>query len=145
MELDLFRDSVIDPDKETNGVWKPLQRGVEVKIARVNSPEYRRVLRRKVKPLRATLDMDDDTAAEVSDELMQEVYAKTILKDLRVGENVTLKIDGEKYVNGSFNYAMALKLLKNQLFRDKIKALAEDDASFLLYGDEAAGKDSAQP
>lgn len=145
MEIDLFKSTVIDPKAEIDGVWKLLQRGVEAKIARVNNPDYRRVLRRKVKPLRASLDQDDDVAMEISDELMQEVYAKTIFKDLRVAEGVSLKIDGVAYENGKFTEALALKLLKNEILRNKIKALAEDENSFLLFGDESAGKDSATP
>lgn len=146
--MDLFKDNVIDPTKEVEGVWKLYARGVEVLVARINNPNYRRVLRRKVKAVRASLDQDDDVAMELSDELMQEVYAKTILKDLRIspvdGKLPEIKIDGEAYENGKFTEGLALKLLKNERFRNKIKGFAEDEASYLLFSEEEMGKDSAR-
>jgi hypothetical protein len=141
-EIDLFNDNVIDTNKETDGVWFPIGRGVFAKIARVQNPNFRRVLRRKYKAVRASLEQDDDTAHDLSDELMQEVYAQTIFKDLKVDEGTVVKIDGEVYVNGTFNQTLAAKLLKNELFRNKIKGYAEDQNAFLMFTEEKMGNDS---
>lgn len=143
--MDLFQDNVIDDAKETEGVWFPLARGVKVRVARIQNPNFRRVLRRKYKAVRASLEQDDDTAAELSDELMQEVYAQTILKDLKVEDGAVVNIDGVPYANGTFDQKIALKLLSNELFRNKIKAYAEDQNEFLLFTEDKLGKDSDQP
>ena len=37
--------------------------------------------------------------------------------------------------------ALALKLLSNEPFRNKVKGYAEDQNAFLMFGDESAGKD----
>jgi hypothetical protein len=145
--VDLFKDNVIDEKKEVEGVWCLLARGVFVKVARAQNPNFRRVLRRKYKAVRASLEQDDDTAHDLSDELMQEVYAQTILKDLKVeevdGKLPEVKIDGVVYKNGTFDQAMAAKLLKNENFRNKIKGYAEDQNNFLMFAEEQLGKDSA--
>lgn len=143
--MDLFKDNVIDEAKESEGVWFPIARGVEVRVARIQNPNFRRVLRRKYKAVRASLEQDDDTAADLSDELMQEVYAQTILKDLRVAEGAEVKIDGVPYENNTFDQQKALKLLSNELFRNKIKAYAEDQNEFLMFVEDKLGKDSAPP
>ena len=144
---DLFQDNLIDPKKEVDGVVRAIGRGISVRVARMNNPEFRSLLRRKYKGVRGVLEQDDDTAVEVSDELMQEVYAHTILKDIIVSEEVdadknpkyVVKIDGEEYKNGTYTPQLGMKLLKLEPFRNKIKAIAEDQAAFLLFGDGAAG------
>lgn len=145
--MDLFKDNVIDEKKEVEGVWFPIARGVYAKVARAQNPNFRRVLRRKYKAVRASLEQDDDTAHDLSDELMQEVYAQTIFKDLKVeevdGKMPEVKIDGVVFVNGSFDQTMAAKLLKNENFRNKIKTYAEEQNNFLMFTEEKLGKDSA--
>jgi hypothetical protein len=144
--VDLFKDNVIDEKKEVEGVWFPIARGVMVKVARAQNPNFRRVLRRKYKAVRASLEQDDDTAHDLSDELMQEVYAQTVLKDMKLeevnGKLPEVKIDGVPYQNGTFDQTMAAKLLKNELFRNKIKGYAEDQNAFLMFTEDNLGKDS---
>lgn len=145
--VDLFQDNLVDPKKEVEGVVRAIGRGVSVRVARVNNPTYRSLLRRKYKGVRGVLEQDDDAAMEISDELMQEVYAHTILKDIIVSDEkdesgeakYVVKIDGEVYSNGLYTPQLGMKLLKLEPFRNKIKAIAEDQQAFLLFGDGAAG------
>lgn len=146
--IDLYNDNLIDPKKEIEGVIRKISSGVSVRVARANNPEYRRLLRRKYKGSRGVLEQDDDTAMELSDELMQEVYAHTVLKDIIVSDEMdadgvtpkyVVTIDGEAYRNGDYDPQIGLKILKNEPFRNKIKSIAEDQAAFMLFGDETAG------
>lgn len=147
LNVDLFQDNLVDPKKEVEGVVRAIGRGISVRVARAGNPNYRSLLRRKYKGVRGILEQDDDTAVEVSDELMQEVYAHTILKDIIVSDEkgedgepkYVVTIDKEPYTNGSYTPALGMKLLKLEAFRNKIKAIAEDQQAFLLFGDGAAG------
>lgn len=142
--MDLLQDFALDPSKVENGVWCPISRGVEVLVARINNKEYRRAIRAKIKANRAELDQDDDVAAELSDELTIEVYAHTILKDIRVSDPTkvpggNLTIEGKPFEK--YSPALGKKLLSQDLFREKVRKFAEDEERFRLKSEEATVKE----
>lgn len=142
--MDLLNDFALDPAKVENGVWCPIARGVEALICRVNNKEFRRATRAKVKANKAELDQDDDVSAELSDELMIEVYANTILKDIRVSDpskvpGGELKINGQPFTK--YTPKLGKELLAQDLFREKVRKFAEDEDRFRLKGEESTVND----
>lgn len=142
--MDLLKDFALDPKKVEEGVWCPIGRGVEALICRINNKEFRRATRAKIKANKAELDQDDDVSAELSDELMIEVYANTILKDIRVSDpskipGGVLTIEGKPFEK--YTPKLGIKLLSQDLFREKVRKFAEDEERFRLKGEEATVND----
>lgn len=108
---------------ENEGVWCPFPQGAEALVARVGNEKYRSLLRKKWKASRAVLEQEDDFAANMSEDLMIEVYAETILLDLR-----GFALNGKPL--GSYTPELGRKLLHQRAFRERIKAYAEDEANF---------------
>lgn len=122
-----------DPKLEEEGVWRPLGNGAEALVARVGNKKFRSMIRRKLKANRVIIEQEDDLADEVSEEVMIEVYAHTILLDLK-----GVSIDGkplEKYTP-----AIGVKLLSMRDFRERIKAYADDAEAYRVKRDEEVGK-----
>lgn len=114
-----------DPKKEIEGVWRPFTDGSRLKIARIGNPAYRSLLRRKVKSNRAVLDNEDDLADKVSDKVLGEVMAETILLDW---EGVTINGESVPYTK-----ELGRTLLcdpENRDFREKVKSYAEDAEAY---------------
>lgn len=126
-----------DPQLELNGVWRPFTDGSELLIARIGNPAYRSLLRRKVKANRAVLDNEDDLADKVSDKVLGEVMAETVLLGWR---GVT--------VNGAevpYTKELGAQLLtdpSNRDFREKVKAYAEDAEAYRKRVEDNAVKNS---
>lgn len=122
-----------DPKLEEEGVWRPLGSGAEALVARIGNKKYRSMIRRKLKANRVILEQEDDLAEEIGEEVMNEVYAHTILLDLK-----NVSIDGkplEKYTP-----AIGIRLLAMRDFRERIKAYAEDAEAYRTKRDEEVGK-----
>lgn len=76
-----FEDLKTDPVKEQDGVWFDFGRSARVKIARMGNPKYRAYLRRLAKANKAALEADDEHSAELSEKLMEQAMAATIVLD----------------------------------------------------------------
>lgn len=123
-----------DPKAEVEGVWCPLGNGARIKVARVNNDQYTKELRRKFKSNKAVLEQDDDFANEKSEEIMIEVFAKTILKDV---EGIT--INGKDI--GKYSPETGITLLRVKDFREKVKHYADNFDIFKKKEDEEAKND----
>lgn len=127
MSNEFFDISSIETDTklEVEGVWRDYNSKAKVKIARWANDDFSRLMRNKYKSVRSVMEGDDDAAAELSVELVIEVMAHTILKD----------VQGIGYKNQlitNYTPAIGIELLKVKDFREKIKAMSEDQASYLL-------------
>lgn len=72
----------VDSAKSTEGVWVPFAEGIEVKIARMNNPEfvryYAEISESHLRQLRRRTGVDDKAA-----DLMKDAVAHCIIKDWR--------------------------------------------------------------
>lgn len=105
-------------DLEVNGVWRDLPRGAGLKVARWNNTEFSKLMRQKYKASRDLIDGEDDLSDKVSLDILIEVMAVTVLKDIR-------KIALHGKLIEKYTPAVGIELLKVKDFRDKVKALAE--------------------
>lgn len=122
-------DYLTDPKKENEGVWFPLGKGREIKLARAKNDDYKRQIRAKYKANRAVLEQEDDASADLNDDIMIEIYAQTVIKGLRVNG-----------VELPYAPTEGIKLLKNVDFREKIFAYANTADSYKAKAEDAAVK-----
>jgi len=135
--MDVTKTFGIDPKAETEGVWFNLGEGGKVKIARVNSPSYKRSFQSKVKSYQQALQSKvlDEVTAEM---ILVEVIQDTILMDWR---NFT--IDGEELVYSKENAIMMLT--RFSVFRDFVVASAEQMNVFKLKQQEEVEGNLGEP
>jgi len=124
---------ITDEAKEVEGVWKTLSSTASVKIARWGNSDFSRMMRRKYKANRAVMEAEDDISEKVSVDILIEVMAATILRDVK-GIGFKGKLI-EKYTT-----EVGTELLKVKDFREKIKGFAEDVDSYLASKEEEAVK-----
>lgn len=82
---EIFKDFAKDSGKETNGVWMTYNKH-EYLIARShrNNVKFAKLMEELMRPYQWALRRDDwDAIKEVANDLMQVVYAKTILLAIR--------------------------------------------------------------
>lgn len=103
---------------ETEGVWRDLPKGAKLKVARWGNTQFSRLMRSKFKGVRDLIEGEDDLADQVSLEVLIEVMAVTILKDMSGISLGTEKFD-------KYTPAVGIRLLGIKDFREKVKALSE--------------------
>jgi len=72
-------DVAADLDRERDGVWVHYSQGIELKIARLRTPEYRRAVNKAMKARRERPFEDADDAVA----MLAPLIARYILKDWR--------------------------------------------------------------
>ena len=127
-----------DLTKVNEGVWfdSSMIPGLSMKIAKVGNTEYEKLLRKLYKPYRKTLQKGKDLDTAITDKIMAEVIAKTIVLDWKgmPGEN-------ESEVPFSVEECQSL-VLDPELreFKEEILEFADDSARFELEMDEETEK-----
>lgn len=118
MSFDFFDEFATDAAAEVNGVEVPYK-GSTFIVARSGNKKYGKLLSDLVKKNQIALDLKDDAADDLSDKLMAEVLAKTIL----VGWKGEITYKGEKL---KYSTANAMKLLAHADFRALVSRWADD-------------------
>ena len=80
----------VDEEKATEGVWVPLGKGVEVKVARANNPKYQKLVTRLLRPHRRVIRRGGEAADAVMEEILNRAMAQAILLDWK-----NIEIDGK--------------------------------------------------
>lgn len=99
-------------------------------VARSGNKSYNKLLSTLYKRNRAVLDSKGDEAQKKSDEILAEVFAKTIL----LGWQGEILYKGKKT---PYTYEAAKLLLGHKDFRTKVAAVAEDFSTFKQLSDES--------
>lgn len=121
--MDIFSTYAVDEAKEQNGTW--LEVGdAEFLVARSGNKAYVKLLGKEVERNQKVLDRKDDKADEVSDKIMIDVLAATILLDWK---NVSYKGESLPYSKDN-----AKTLLAHKEFRHEIMKLSSDFNSYKL-------------
>lgn len=123
-----------DTKAELEGIWRPYKDGSELLIARTNNPKYRSLLRSKVKANRAILDNEDDLSDKVGEEVLNDVFSRTIL----LGWKGIVDKDGKEI---PYSHEKALFFIsKSREFREAVKNYAEDSEAYRVKVENAAVK-----
>lgn len=128
---DIFATYATDEAKEEQGVWHPEGSG-RILVARDGNRKYARALTAAVEKNQQLLDTKDEAAEKLSDEIMAEVMAKTILlgvEDLGIkGQPVENTVDGRK------------QLLAIKDFRLKVQRLSKNFDSYRVKQEDEEAK-----
>lgn len=122
--FDIFDNFAKDRTLEVEGAVLELAPGAWVKVARADNPRYTRLLAKLMADHQEGLAKDNDSADDLANNIMAEVFAKTILKGFG-GSNFAYKGKVVEY-----SYELALDMLKHQDFRVKVGALAQRHDAF---------------
>lgn len=123
-----------DAEREVEGVWHPLPGEGEIKVARHGNDRFNKLLRQLAKKHKLTLEAEDDLSFKVSEDLMIEVYAHTVLLDWR---NIT--IDGTPT---DYTPEIGMQALRVKDFRERVEQLARDAESYRVKNEAAIVKNS---
>ena len=132
MALDIFAQFATDETLEENGTWFQIGGGARVLVARSGNRKYGKMLTKEVERNKKALDLNDDAADKLSEEIMIGVIAETILLGW---EDVSFKGEVLEY-----NVANAKKLLAVKDFRKAIAQFADDVSAFKFKETEEQGK-----
>jgi hypothetical protein len=120
--LDIFAEFATDENLENNGTWFPLSGKARVLVARSGNRAYAKALSAEVNEHQATLDLDNEVADALSEQIMARVMSKTILLGF---ENMGFK---GKAVTYSRERAEELLMLKD--FRRQIVKFSETVSAY---------------
>lgn len=133
MSFDIFSAYATDENLENNGTKFPLGKGSSLLVARAGNRAYSKAITKAVESRRVELDAGDDTAAAVSDQIMIDVMAETILLGF-----TNLSFKGEPI---EYTLANAKKLLAVKDFRKMVAGLADNMDAYKFKAEKAAGND----
>ena len=128
--IDLFAAFAVDTAAEENGIYTQLPGcgDTEFLVARANNKSYNRLLEKLYKQNKPVLTSKGDAAEKKSEEIMVEVFSKTVLLGWK--GNVTIK-----GVPTPYSKEAATQLLNLKEFRSIVTKVAEDHQVFLEVKD----------
>ena len=129
--VDLFNDFATNSASEETGVETPISGlgDTKFKVARVGNSSYNRILDSLYRKNKTVLESKGPAAAAKSEQIMAEVYAKTIL----LGWEGNVRIKG---VMTPYSYESALLLCGIKDLREKFASAAADFNTFKLVADK---------
>ena len=141
MSFDIYEAFATDENLENNGTTFPLGKDATLLIARSGNRKYKRALTKQVEQHKLDLDFEtnDDAGAEaaakVSDEIMVDVMASTIL----------LGWTGLSFKGVDLDYSVenAKTLLAVKDFRKQVATLSDQMDAYKVKAEAAAGNVSA--
>lgn len=132
MSFDIFDAYATDENLENNGTLFPLGKGSKVLVARAGNRKYSKALTKAVETRRVELDAGDDTADAVSDQIMVDVLAETILLGW---EDLSFK-----GVDMPYSLDNAKTLLRIKDFRKTVAGLSDQIEAFKMKREQETGK-----
>lgn len=129
--MDIFAEYATDDALENEGTWMELG-DAKFLIARSGNKNYTRKLSKAVERHKKQLDRKDDAADKLSDQIMIDVVAETIL----------LGWEGVSFQKAPLVYSVdnAKKLLAIKDFRRQIMELADDFEAFKVKEEAEQGE-----
>lgn len=139
--LDMFDEFATDIALEVGGAWVPYKNGTRFKIARAGNDAYNEALNKVMDENREALLLNDTAAKDLSERLMCEIVADTILKGWETvqGEQTLNHI---KYKGQTLPYSReaAITLLSHGDFRNWVKRQSDNREYFKAKLVEEAAK-----
>lgn len=132
MSFDIFEAFATDENLENNGTTFPVGKGSTLVVARAGNKRYARAITKAVEARKAELEGDDDAASAVSDEIMIDVMANTILLGW-----TGLSFKGQDM--GAYSVEKAKSLLAVKDFRKHVAGLSDTMAAFKVKAEVASG------
>jgi hypothetical protein len=131
--MDIFDFFATDASLEESGVWKKLGNG-RFLIARTNNRAYNKLFTQLWEQNQAALERGDEEANKLADDVIAQVYAKTVL----LGWDGDNKFLGKPL--GDYSPERALDMLRLKEFRLFIAKIAGSFENYRVKQEEAQGK-----
>lgn len=132
MSFDIFAAYATDENLENNGTSFPIGKGAKLLVARSGNRKYSKAITKAVELRRVELDANDDAAAAVSDQIMVDVMAETILLGW---EGLSFKGVDMPYTQENAKTMLAVKD-----FRKHVAGLADQMDAYKVKAEAEAGK-----
>lgn len=132
--MDVYKEFATDTQLEVEGRWVPYDEKTRFKIARIGNAAYSRLFGRLYKQHRTLLDGKGAAAEAKSDEVMAEVYGKTIV----VGWSGPVSMNGVDM--STYSQLNSQKLCEFKDFRRWVQGHAEDMDSYKVAQEESDEK-----
>lgn len=131
MSFDIYAAYATDENLENNGTSFPIGKDSTLLVARAGNRAYSKAITKAVEKRRVELDGNDDAAAAVSDQIMVDVMAETIL----------LGWTGLSFQGADLEYsqANAKTLLAVKDFRKHVASLADNMDAYKFKAEVATG------
>jgi len=129
--MDIFKLYATDVERENKGTWVKLGGKARIKVARVGNRAYVTLFQKLVEENAEALEAKDDAAEALADDMMAELYAKTILLDFEGMD--------EAGVPTAYSYEAAKRMLLVKDFRQLVKTKADAIENFRVKQEEAQG------
>ena len=126
--MDIFKEFATDLAKEEDGVEVDIGSGAVLKLARTGTKDYNKLVNKLFTANKRVLDLKNDAANTLSDNLMAEVLAKTVLKGWSGIEE-----DGKEL---PYSVENAQRLLRIKDFRALVIEKAGDMTNYKLAVEE---------
>lgn len=132
MSLDIFAHYATDESLENDGAWFDLGGDAKVKVARSGNPRYAKKLTALYEKNKKVLDLGGDAADKLSNDMMVEVLAETILLDWK----------GLSFKKQELPYSVenSKMLLSVKDFRRVIAGFSEDVEAYRVKEEQAQGE-----
>lgn len=139
--LDIFAQFATDESLENNGTWFPIGADTEILVARVGNRAYSKMLSKEVERNRKALDLNDEAADNLSDSIMINVMAETLLLGWRTKINGEFKeVLGFKKKELAYNKENAKEVLSVKDFRKLVAEKAGDSEAYRVKLEEEQGE-----
>lgn len=132
--MDLFSTFATDEKLEIEGRWVPFDTKTSFKIARAYNKHFSRLFTRLYNSNKLAIQSKGKEAEELSERIMCEVMAKTILLDWKG----PVAIKGEDL--GTYSVEAAQKALMLKGFREWVQAQADEVSAYKVEQDEEDSK-----
>lgn len=131
-QFDVFADFATNPDLEVNGTWFDLGKGASILVARADNWKHNQALGAALEQHQEALGTKDQAAHDLSQTVMAEVFAKSIL----------LGWKGMFYKGAPIDYshANALTLLSHTDFRVLVGKKASQFEAYKVKVEVEQGK-----
>lgn len=98
--MDIFKSFGTDAKLEEEGAWVSLGGNAKILVGRAGNKKYSRLLAAQVEKNQAVLDLKTDASDNLSDEIMIDVFAQSILLGFEAltfkGEAIEYSVDNAK-------------------------------------------------
>lgn len=126
--LDIYSSYATDATLENNGTWRDVGEA-KLLIARAGNKKYSKLLSAAVESNQRALDLKDDKAEALSDEIMVNVMAQAVLLDWKnvgyKGEPLPYSVESAKTLLAVKDFRALVSRLANEFDAYKLAKAAE--------------------
>lgn len=140
--MDIYKSFATDAALEQSGVWSRIGDGAELLIARAGNKRYAKLLTKQVTQNQRALDAGNEASTDLSESLMIDVMAETILLGWRRTDEKQVVVNNLLFKGAPMEYSVANAkvLLGVKDFRKLVNQLSDDFNAYRVAAEETEKK-----